>query len=52
MSTLTREVYVHDGRILLEDLSFADNTALTVIMTPKFQPDLAGLHLIHPCSRA
>lgn len=41
MSTLTRQVHVHDGRISLENLPFAENTQLTVILVPKFPVETA-----------
>jgi hypothetical protein len=46
MSTLTRQVHVHDGRITLNDVPFAEDTELTVVLVPislpVFQPNIAG----------
>jgi hypothetical protein len=42
MSSLTREAYVTNGRIALEDLPFADNTALTIVLIPKFKINMEG----------
>ncbi|TAE29326.1 MAG: hypothetical protein EAZ92_06435 [Candidatus Kapaibacterium sp.] len=46
MSTLTRQVHVHNGRIALEDLPFTENTELTVLLMPTslpiFQPNLSA----------
>ncbi|MCU0426549.1 MAG: hypothetical protein MUF71_13080 [Candidatus Kapabacteria bacterium] len=44
MSAITREAHVHEGRISLEDLPFAENTAVTVtvVVKPIFQPDMDG----------
>lgn len=46
MSTYTQQVHVHDGRITLENLPFAEDTQLTVLLIPTslpvFQPNITG----------
>jgi hypothetical protein len=41
MSILTRQVHVHDGRITLNDIPFAEDTMVTVTLVPSFPVETA-----------